>query len=120
VAHTHKESCERHLAKIRNPKSPATVRVKDGTGRRETRLLLRYKYWNGIPHLFVRRVVLGRPPTPVTPSAKAPAVAAIGCLGIAPSPRLGYLMDQQTRHEMWLLALGTIVVEAPFIAIAPL
>jgi hypothetical protein len=29
-------------------------------------------------------------------------------------------MDQQTRHEMWLLALGTIVVEAPFIAIAPL
>jgi hypothetical protein len=31
------------LAKIRNSKSPATVRVKDGTGRRETRLLLRYK-----------------------------------------------------------------------------
>jgi hypothetical protein len=29
-------------------------------------------------------------------------------------------MDQQTRHEIWLLALGTIVVEAPFIAIAPL
>jgi hypothetical protein len=29
-------------------------------------------------------------------------------------------MDQQTRHEMWLLVLGTIVVEAPFIAIAPL
>jgi hypothetical protein len=29
-------------------------------------------------------------------------------------------MDQQTRHEIWLLALGTTVVEAPFIAIAPL
>jgi hypothetical protein len=27
-------------------------------------------------------------------------------------------MDQQTRHEIWLLALGTIVVEAPFVAIA--
>jgi hypothetical protein len=27
-------------------------------------------------------------------------------------------MDQQTRHEIWILALGTIVVEAPFIAIA--
>jgi hypothetical protein len=27
-------------------------------------------------------------------------------------------MDQQTRRELWILALGTIVVEAPFIAIA--
>jgi hypothetical protein len=27
-------------------------------------------------------------------------------------------MDQQTRREIWLLALGAIVVEAPFVAIA--
>jgi hypothetical protein len=27
-------------------------------------------------------------------------------------------MDQQTKHEIWLLALGTILIEAPFVAVA--
>jgi hypothetical protein len=29
-------------------------------------------------------------------------------------------MDKQTRHEIWLLAIGTIMIEAPFVAIAAL
>jgi hypothetical protein len=37
------------------------------------------------------------------------------CLGRPPWVFDG---DQQTRREIWILALGTIVVEAPFIAIA--
>jgi hypothetical protein len=27
-------------------------------------------------------------------------------------------MDSQTKHEIWLLAIGTIMIEAPFAAIA--
>jgi hypothetical protein len=29
-------------------------------------------------------------------------------------------MDRQTRHEIWLLALGTVLVEVPVVAIAAL
>ena len=29
-------------------------------------------------------------------------------------------MDRQTKHEIWLLAIGTIIFEAPFVAIAAL
>jgi hypothetical protein len=29
-------------------------------------------------------------------------------------------MDSQTKHEIWLLAIGTIMIEAPFAAIAAL
>jgi hypothetical protein len=27
-------------------------------------------------------------------------------------------MDKQTKHEIWLLALGTILIEAPLVAMA--
>jgi len=30
------------------------------------------------------------------------------------------LMDRQTKHEIWILAIGTIVIEAPFLAVAAL
>jgi hypothetical protein len=29
-------------------------------------------------------------------------------------------MDKQTKHEIWILALGAIMLEAPFIAVAAL
>jgi hypothetical protein len=29
-------------------------------------------------------------------------------------------MDRQTKQEIWLLAIGTFIVEAPFVAIAAL
>jgi hypothetical protein len=29
-------------------------------------------------------------------------------------------MDSQTRHEIWLLAIGMVIVEAPIVAIAAL
>ena len=29
-------------------------------------------------------------------------------------------MDQQSKHEIWWLAIGTILIEAPFVAIAAL
>jgi hypothetical protein len=29
-------------------------------------------------------------------------------------------MDSQTKHELWLLAIGTILFEAPFLAVAAL
>jgi hypothetical protein len=34
------------------------------------------------------------------------------------SSHRGLPMDKQTKYEIWLLALGTIAVEAPFLAIA--
>jgi hypothetical protein len=30
------------------------------------------------------------------------------------------LMDRQTKHEIWILAIGTIMIEAPFLAVAAL
>jgi hypothetical protein len=29
-------------------------------------------------------------------------------------------MDSQTKHEIWILAIGTIMIEAPFVALAAL
>ena len=29
-------------------------------------------------------------------------------------------MDSQTKHEIWFLAIGAIMIEAPFVAIAAL
>jgi hypothetical protein len=29
-------------------------------------------------------------------------------------------MDRQTKHEIWFLAIGAIMIEAPFVAIAAL
>jgi hypothetical protein len=34
------------------------------------------------------------------------------------SSHRGLPMDKQTKYEIWLLALGTTAVEAPFLAIA--
>ena len=32
--------------------------------------------------------------------------------------RVGVPMDKETKREIWLLAVGTIIAEAPFVAIA--
>jgi hypothetical protein len=38
---------------------------------------------------------------------------------IPPLRALGF-MDHQTKHEIWVLAIGTILIEAPFVAMAAL
>jgi hypothetical protein len=51
-----------------------------------------------------------------------PQAGAVSCLGTTrdPSIVLSVGISRQTKHEIWILAIGTIMIEAPFVAIAAL